>query len=279
MHSRVVFLSTAILLLGTAAVSAQTPPSSGGAPPAGAPSAADLAKQLANPIASLISVPFQSNWEFDVGPEEDTRFVLNFQPVMPFTWNEDWNLIARVIVPIVGQPALVPGGEPTSGVSDILASFFFSPSKPKGLIWGVGPVLLLPTTSEPFLGTEKWAAGPTIVLLKQAGPWTLGFLGNHIWSYAGDEDRADLSQTFLQPFVAYGTSGGVTYTLNAEASGNWKALDGDEWTIPINLQVSKVVRLGKRPMSIGFGAGHFIEGPEGTPEWKFRALLVLLFPK
>jgi hypothetical protein len=137
----------------------------------------------------------------------------------------------------------------------------------------------LPTTSEEFLGTEKFGIGPTVVALKQSGHWTFGGLGNHIWSFEGDDRRADVNQTFLQPFLAYGTSGGVTFTVNSESTANWEAPDGDEWTIPIHFVLSKVVKLGKRPMSVGAGVGYFVEGPEGTAEWKVRAFLTLLFPK
>jgi hypothetical protein len=273
-------LAAVFLLLGSFPADSQKPDSAAAqASATQADQAAELAKQLSNPVASLVSVPFQSNWEFGVGPDEDTRYLLNFQPVMPFSLNERWNLIARVIVPFVSQPTLVPGALPTAGVSDILTSFFLSPAVPKRAIWGVGPVFLLPTTSEPSLGTEKWGAGPTGLLLKQTGPWTVGALVNQIWSFAGEDDRPDVSQAFFQPFVAYGWPSGYTFTVNSEATANWEAPDGEEWTVPINFQLTKIVKIGKKPLSVGGGFGIFVESPEGGPDWKLRTLVVLLFPK
>ena len=197
---------------------------------------------------------------------------------MPFTLNKDWTLIARVIVPITSQPPLVAGGTTSFGISDVVTSFFVSPTK-GSLVWGAGPVLLIPMTSDPSLGTERWGAGPTAVVLKQAGPWTVGGLVNHIWSYGGNADRAKVNQTFLQPFVAYGTKTGYTFTLQTESTANWEAASGQKWTVPLNLQVSKVTRLGKRPMSLAVSPGYFLEKPDGGPKWKIRVALTLLFPK
>jgi hypothetical protein len=241
--------------------------------------ASDLAKQLSNPVASLISVPFQGNWEFGVGPEDDTRFVLNFQPVIPFSMNKDWNLISRTILPMISQPSLVEGAQPTFGIGDIVQSFFLSPNKTQPFIWGAGPALLVPATADPFLGTEKWGLGPTAVVLKQSGQWTYGALFNHIWSFAGDDDRADVNQTLLQPFLSYGTKSGVTYTINTESTANWEAADGQKWTVPINLSFSKVTRIGKRPVSFALGAGYFAEKPDGGPSWKLRFSTTFIFPR
>jgi len=275
--SRIV-AGAAVLLFAAHPVRAQqTAPAA--AALAGSTDAAALAKQLSNPVASLVSVPFQSNWDFGVGPEEKERYLLNFQPVMPFSLNEDWNLIARVIVPLVSQPPLVPGGEARFGVSDIVTSFFLSPAKPGAFIWGVGPALLLPTTSDPFLGTGRWGAGPTAVILKQSGPLTYGALVNHLWSYGGDSSRANVNQTLLQPFLSYGTKSGYTFTVNTEATANWEAASGEQWTVPINLSLSKVARLGKRPISFAVGPGFYVEKAEGGPQWKLRAAVTLLFPK
>jgi hypothetical protein len=179
----------------------------GGAPP----SAAELAKKLANPISDLVSIPFQFNWDEGVGPNDDLRFLLNFQPVLPMPVSEKWNLISRFILPILSQPPLVPGGDTRFGTSDITLSLFLSP-KQGGLIWGFGPALTLPTTTDPFLGSGQWSLGPTFVVLKQQGPWTIGALANQLWSYAstGDVERQDVNQMFLQPFVAHSSKSGVT---------------------------------------------------------------------
>jgi hypothetical protein len=238
---------------------------------------AEFAKKLSNPISDLVSVPFQFNWEQGVGPDEQTRFVLNVQPVMPFTLNEDWNLIARVIVPLVSQPPLFEGGAPASGVSDILTSFFFSPSK-GGITWGVGTVVSLPSTTEPTLGTEKWSAGPTAVVLKQTGPWTYGMLWNQIWSFSGNTERSDVNQMFLQPFVAYNTKSLWTFTLQSETTANWES-DRERWTVPINALVSKLSSFGPFPASYQFGVGLLAASPEGGPSWKIRSAIVLLLPR
>lgn len=274
MRQRHVIALLGMILVSSSTVGqAQQPP----AAPATQSSAEDLAKKLANPISDLVSVPFQFNWEQNVGPSEATRFILNVQPVMPFALNQDWNLIARVIVPFVSQPALVEGGEPTFGVSDILASFFFSPSRP-GLTWGVGPAISLPSTSVPSLGTEKWSAGPTAVVLKQTGKMTYGALWNQVWSFSGNTDRADVNQMFLQPFVAYQATRTVTVTLQSETTANWE-VDEDRWTVPINVLFAKLSSFGVFPASYQLGFGALVAHPNVGPSWKIRGAIVILLPR
>ncbi len=267
------------MVFDTAPVVAQTP-AAGAAPAAAVQDSESLAKQLSNPVASVVSVPFQLNWDNGLGPnKEQTRFLMNFQPVMPFSINKDWNLIARVIVPVLSQPPLAAGAQPTFGISDVLVSAFISPAVPRRFIWGVGPALVLPATADPYLGGERWAVGPSVVVLKQIGPWTTGALVNHLWSYAGNSARKDINQTFLQPFVSYTTKTAVTVGLNVEATGNWEAASGQEWTVPILVSASKLVRLGKRPISMGVAAGGYASKPDGASSWKFRSSITLLFPK
>jgi len=238
-----------------------------------------LAKKLNNPVSDLVSVPFQFNWAQPVGPEDDTRFILNIQPVVPFSLSKDWNLIARVIMPFVGQPPLSPGGAAATGLSDILASFFFSPKSVQPFIWGVGPVISVPSNSERTLGTGKWSAGPTGVILKQSGRWTYGALVNQVWSFAGNDSRADVSQLYLQPFLVYTTPTAVSFAVNSESIANWKAARGEKWTIPINVSVSKVATFGPLNASYQFGAGYYVDKPEGGPDWQLRASITLLLPK
>ena len=237
----------------------------------------ELAKKLSNPVASLISVPFQNNWHFNVGAYKGTQYLLNFQPVIPISLDENWNLIARVIVPFVNQP--LSGGDSKFGMSDILASAFFSPAKPGDLIWGVGPVFSIPTATDDILGSGKFSIGPTILGLTQQSGWTIGLLANQVWSIAGKDNRADVNQTFLQPFVSYGAWKGGTLSFNTEAAANWKASSGEQWTVPLNISVSQILPIGGKPVSFAFGYKYFAAKPTGGPDWGLRAVVTLLFPK
>lgn len=248
--------------------------------PARAETDEQLAMQLSNPVAALISVPLQFNDERNIGPARDgTRTLLNIQPVVPFSLNAEWNLISRTILPVVWQDDIFPGAGSQSGVGDIVQSVFFSPKAPTagGLIWGAGPVFLVPTGSNDLLTTGKWGAGPTGVVIRQQGPWTYGALANHIWSFAGDSNRADVNATFLQPFVTYTTRTATTFSLNSESTYDW---ENRQWAVPINTGVAQVLRLGDQLVQVGAIARYWADGPERGPHgWGLRFTFTLLFPR
>lgn len=245
--------------------------------PSAAQTADELAKKLSNPIASLTSVPLQGNFDFGGGADGDGfGFTLNVQPVIPIRLNADWTLISRTIVPLSYRDYIPTPGSSVSGIGDITQSFFFSPSSSQnGVTWGVGPVFLLPTATDDRLGAGKFGIGPTGVVLKQTGPWTVGALANHIWSVGGSDARPDVNATYFQPFLSYALGSGQTVSFNVESSYNWEA---DQWTVPINVGYSKVFKSGSQLMSFQAGAKYYADGPAGVPEWGLRTTLTLLFP-
>ena len=206
--------------------------------------AAELAKKLANPVASLISVPLQYNHD-NYGGTNDGASVsrLVIQPVIPFSLNDDWNLISRTLIPLLDQKGFPSAALNESGLGDTTASLFFSPKAPTadGWIWGAGPVFLLPTATKDALGTEKWGLGPTAVALKQSGPWTVGVLASHIWSVAGDDKRNDVNATTLQPFFSYTTKTHTTIGAYTESAYDWK---GKQWHVPLIVQAGQLFKVG-----------------------------------
>jgi len=238
----------------------------------------DLAMQLSNPVASLISLPLQNNFDWGAGPDGDGfQYRINIQPVIPFDLNENWNLISRTIVPYIYQENIF-GTTSQSGFSDTLQSLFFSPKAPTagGWIWGAGPVFLLPTASDDLLGFEKWGAGPTAVALRQQDGWTYGMLANHIWSFAGEDTRQDVNATFLQPFLTYTTSMHTTFSFNTECSYDW---ENSQWTVPINLGVSQLLKIGGRPIQFQLAGRYYAETPDDGPDWGLRFGITFLWPR
>ncbi|MCZ6786599.1 MAG: neuromedin U, partial [Planctomycetota bacterium] len=205
----------------------------------------DLAKQTQNPLADLISVPLQNNFNFDFGPGNDTQWILNIQPIIPVSLNEKWSLITRTILPVINQPVAAPGLSSDFGLGDTVFTAWFSPKDAGSFIWGVGPVLLIPTSTSRTLGAGEWGAGLSVIGLSIDGPWVYGALVSNVWSFDGSVN------TFtLQPFINYNFEAGWYLASGPLITANWEAASGQKWTVPIGIGVGKVVRIGKRPVNV-----------------------------
>jgi hypothetical protein len=257
-----------------------------GARPAEAGSGQSLQEAAQNPIADLISVPFQNNFNFGTGERDVTQYVLNVQPVYPATLTPDWNLIIRPIVPVINQPKAFddPGSASAFGLGDIFLELFFSQSRPVetligNISWGVGPTLVFPSATDDLLGSSKWSAGPGAVAFISKPPFTYGALVNQVWSYAGDDDASDINQLLVQPFLNYNLAGGWSVGTAPIITANWEADDGDSWTLPIGGGVGKLTKIGEVPVQANLRAYWNAVTPEFGADWQLQFQLSLLFPK
>lgn len=239
--------------------------------------AEELAKKLANPVAALISVPIQNNFDFNVGPNEGFRYNANIQPVVPISIGENWNLISRTILPVISLTDVTAPGNNEFGIGDIVQSVFFSPKKANnGLVWGVGPIFILPTATDDAFASKKFGIGPNALALKLIGQWTVGALVNHTWSVAGDDDYQDISATFFQPFMTYATKTGSSFTLASENTQSW---NNDVFGGFVGFYYAKVTKFGNQPIQLGGGPRVFYGNNTFNPDWGVRVNVILLFPK
>ena len=240
----------------------------------------ELARQLANPVAALISVPFQLNYDEDIGPRGDgDRWTLNIQPVVPFKLNDDWNLITRTIIPVLSQP--LPDGGRKNGLGDTTLTAFFSPRRPGSLTWGVGPVILIPTSTDDALGAGKWGGGLSAVLLTMPGNWVIGSLFSNVWANTDDEGEEDINLFTWQYFINYNipNSNGLYVTSAPIITADWNADSNDRWTVPFGGGVGKIFKIGNQPVNGQISAYYNVEKPEFGANWQLRAQLQFLFPK
>ncbi|WP_245749526.1 transporter [Gemmobacter aquatilis] len=233
---------------------------------------------MSNSISSLISVPFQYNYDDGFGDGGGQQSYINIQPVIPFSIGANWNLISRTILPVVNKGDFFPGDDSRTGLGNITQSFFFSPKDPtkNGLIWGVGPALQFPTATND-IAPNQWGAGITGVVLKQTNGWTVGMLANHVWSIGNEDTYGESSKTFLQPFVGYTTKRATSFGINTEAQYDWVA---EEWSVPINLTVGQIIKVGGKPVQLTGGVRYWADSPPGGPQdWGARLAVTYLFPK
>jgi hypothetical protein len=245
--------------------------------------ATELAKKAQNPVADMISLPFQYNANYNFGPLNKRQDVLNIQPVYPVHFNSDWNIITRTIIPIISQPPVAQDQDTTTGLGDIQFSAFLSPIKPTagGWIWGAGIIAQFDTAKNDRLGQGKTGLGPTAVALRIDGPWLFGALINNIWSVSGGY-RPDVNQMLIQPFINYNypKHPGRYLTFSPIITANWEATgSGNTWLLPLGGGIGQIFRIGKQPINAQISAYYNVARPDDAPNWQLRLQIALLYPK
>lgn len=246
----------------------------------------DIAAKAQNPIASMISLPVDTSVDF--GASNGTAVVSNVQPVIPTSLG-DWNLVSRFILPVAyvdgaigGLPSIPTEPDVNSksafGLGDLNYTGFFSPAAASSVIWGVGPSITAPSATDAILGSEKWSAGPSVVVLTQPKPWSLGLLARHLWSFEGASDRADVNQTLIQPFINYNLDNGWYLLTDPIVLGNWSGGDS-EWTVPVGGGVGRIFKIGNQPMNMRLRSYYNVAAPDGAPDWSINFSVAWLFPK
>jgi hypothetical protein len=268
-YKTIKFLFGLVYFLIAFSVYAQEEPAKAGA------SAQELADKLANPVASLISVPLQNNLNYGIGAFNGSKYTINIQPVIPFKLTENLNLITRYIVPVVDQRDITGENTHEFGLSDATVTAFFAP-KTKGIILGFGPAFLVPTATEKVLGTEKFGVGPSVLVMHQGKGLSVGFIANQIWSVAGNEDRADFNSFYTQIFLSHSYKSGASLGVNAEITQNW---EGNTTMITINPSIGAVTKLGDQVVQFAIMPLIPVVGPhEMKSDWGLRAVLAFVFP-
>jgi hypothetical protein len=242
-------------------------------------SATELAKKTQNPVSDLISVPFESDFNFNTGAKDKTVYVLNVQPIIPFQLNENWNLITRTILPIINAPSLFSGQGSAFGLGDINPSFFFSPAKEGAFMWGIGPTFTLPTATDSKLGSDRFSMGPAAAALTIQGPWLAGVLVNNQWSITGWGDHPAVNQMLLEPFVNYNFGSGWHLSSEFIMTADWEAKAGQRWTVPLGDGLGKLFRLGKLPIDTTLEAFWNVEHPAYAADWQLRFRVTFLLPR
>lgn len=243
-----------------------------------AQSSADLAKAAQNPIANMISLPFQDNINTGIGPDDETQNILNIQPVWPISLNDDWNVITRTIFPVISQPDVLTGEGRINGLGDTTFTAFFSPANSGSIIWGVGPVFLLPTATDNKLGADQWGAGPAAVVLTMPGHWVVGSLFSNVWSVGGSGEQ-DINLFTWQYFINYNLPDSWYLTTSPIITANWEADSDNKWTVPFGGGVGKIYKIGKQSVNAQVSAYKNVESPELGADWQFRLQFQFLFPK
>lgn len=266
-----------LMLLSTAlAVSAHAQDASPPAqPPTSIITAQDLAKTVHNPFEDFVKISIQSATGFELGPHHNAGDSFNIQPLVPFSVNAHWDLIARPSLTVT----YLPSPYEQFGLADLQTYFFITPAETTTWIWGVGPIVQIPAASSPELGTGQRSAGPTAALIYSKGPWFAGILAYQLMSFAGNRDRGSVNQTYLEPEVSYNFESGWYLQCDPPITYDWTADSANTWTIPMGADIGRVFKVASQDFSLQVGTYDLLKRPDGAPQWIIRVNLTFLFPR
>jgi len=234
-------------------------------------SIAELTQERLNPLAEAYNL--QGSMSFGFARHQDVQPTFTFQPLIPLPLTADWRLVTRSFLSIVD----LPGPHGVTGLSDLMTSLFLTPTHTGKWVWGAGPIFQFPTATDEALGTGKWSAGPTGVVVYVDGPWLNGILVSHLWSFAGKSDREDVSFTQIELKFSYQFSNGWYVQTNPTMTYDWKAAAGEGWTIPVGFDVGKVFEIGSQGVSVQLGAYYNAKRPPGAADWTLNTSVTLTF--
>ena len=235
----------------------------------------EVAEALADPSATITYLNMAYRRYMDAGPADDTNQELRLNGAGFLKLPNDSTVLYRAYLPLYSTD--FPFDD--EGAGDALVSAYWVPRK-GNFILGFGGALIMPTASEDYYGTDKWSAGPTIVVAQKApGRYTVGGLLTHVWSFAGDGDRDDVSLTTIQPAATlFLNKKGTSLTVGSETTYNWQA-DQDQWQVPVTLAVSQILPpIGKQFIALALGASYYVEKSDYAQEWDLRAMVSVVFP-
>ncbi|MFI4938309.1 MAG: transporter [Candidatus Berkiellales bacterium] len=239
----------------------------------------ELARNAVNPFGKMIKIPFQYNYSRDIGKTHGNKTYIKFEPVVPVSLNENWNLISHSKIHFIDERNVNHHHSHQSGISDFKQHLLLSPNKisPEGFNWGLGPVFSIPTASYHTLGTQKWSIGPSSGLYWRDDHWTIGSLFYHLWSIAGSEERIYINKTYLKPRITYSTYQGWNFSTASDAVYNWRS---DEWAAPVNFDISKLLCIGEQYITIGGGIRYWLVTTDRSPHgYAYRFAIAFLFPQ
>lgn len=231
-----------------------------------------IAADLANPLSSVTTIAGQLRLEFGNGPDDEINEQVRLQPSFFKPFSDQSAFLMRTIVPL--QFKDWPTDQ--AGLGDISLVPYYVPDTTRDLFAGFGAALGIPSATDDTLGSEKWTAGPAAIVAKTGQPITFGGLIQHVWSYAGDGDRGDVSATTVQPFLTYLIGNGWASSLNMEASYNWEA-DQDPWVIPLSMGVSRAVNLRGKFLNVGLATIGYLDKPDYAADWELRLNVTYVF--